>query len=122
MVLAFRYTNRLARGVEDGARAAFAILGAKGKRVTYNEPTGKAAKQGGLDKALECVNTASAVGGVRTRRGFAPYQIPGLARLPISPPPRRLGQQFRVPTDHGLLALCFISTEGIITHTLWAGQ
>jgi len=33
-----------------------------------------------------------------------------------------LGQQFRVPTDHGLLALCFISTEGIITHTLWAGQ
>ena len=42
----FRYTNRSARGVEDGARAALAILGAKGKRLTYSQPTGKTAKQG----------------------------------------------------------------------------
>jgi transposase-like protein len=41
----FRYTNRSARGVEDGARAALAILGAKGKRLTYTKPTEKPTNQ-----------------------------------------------------------------------------
>jgi transposase-like protein len=31
----FRYTNRIARGVDDGARAFIALKGAKGKRLTY---------------------------------------------------------------------------------------
>jgi transposase-like protein len=31
----FRYTNRIARGVDDGARARIALQGAKGKRLAY---------------------------------------------------------------------------------------
>jgi hypothetical protein len=34
----FRYTNRIARGVDDGARAFLALKGAKGKRLTYRRP------------------------------------------------------------------------------------
>lgn len=34
----FRYTNRVARGVDDGARAFLALKGAKGKRLTYRQP------------------------------------------------------------------------------------
>ena len=34
----FRYSNRSALGVEDGARAVTALLGAKGKRLTYRGP------------------------------------------------------------------------------------
>ena len=34
----FRYTNRIARGVDDGARAFLALKGAKGKRLTYHGP------------------------------------------------------------------------------------
>lgn len=34
----FRYTNRVARGVDDGARAFLALKGAKGKRLTYRRP------------------------------------------------------------------------------------
>jgi transposase-like protein len=34
----FRYTNRIARGVDDGARAFLALKGAKGKRLTYRQP------------------------------------------------------------------------------------
>ena len=35
----FRYTNRIARGVDDGARAFIALKGAKGKRLTYRGPS-----------------------------------------------------------------------------------
>jgi hypothetical protein len=35
----FRYNNRSKLGVEDTERAAKAVLGAKGKRLTYNRPT-----------------------------------------------------------------------------------
>lgn len=34
----FRYSNRSALGVEDGARAVIALMGAKGKRLTYRRP------------------------------------------------------------------------------------
>jgi hypothetical protein len=34
----FRYTNRVARGVDDGARAFLALRGFKGKRLTYGGP------------------------------------------------------------------------------------
>jgi transposase-like protein len=34
----FRYTNRVACGVDDGARAFLALKGAKGKRLTYRQP------------------------------------------------------------------------------------
>jgi transposase-like protein len=34
----FRYTNRIARGVDDGVRALLALQGAKGKRLTYRQP------------------------------------------------------------------------------------
>lgn len=34
----FRYSHRTARGIEDGARAVIALLGVKGKRLTYRRP------------------------------------------------------------------------------------
>ena len=34
----FRYTNRIARGIDDGTRAFLALKGAKGKRLTYRQP------------------------------------------------------------------------------------
>ena len=34
----FRYSNRSKLGIEDVARAAKAITGAKGKRLTYRQP------------------------------------------------------------------------------------
>ena len=34
----FRYNNRIANGVDDGMRAAVALQGAKGKRLTYEGP------------------------------------------------------------------------------------
>jgi transposase-like protein len=34
----FRYSNRSAMGIEDGARAIRALMGAKGKRLTYRQP------------------------------------------------------------------------------------
>jgi transposase-like protein len=34
----FRYNNRSKLGVEDAERAAKAVLGAEGKRLTYNQP------------------------------------------------------------------------------------
>jgi transposase-like protein len=34
----FRYSNRVAAGVNDEARAVRALLGVKGKRLTYNQP------------------------------------------------------------------------------------
>jgi transposase-like protein len=34
----FRYSNRSKLGVEDAERAAKAVLGAEGKRLTYNQP------------------------------------------------------------------------------------
>lgn len=34
----FRYTNRVALGVNDGERADLAIKGAAGKRLTYRQP------------------------------------------------------------------------------------
>lgn len=34
----FRYNNRSKLGVEDTERAAKAVLGAEGKRLTYNQP------------------------------------------------------------------------------------
>jgi transposase-like protein len=36
----FRYNNRSALGVEDAERAAKAVVGAKGKRLTYRQPNG----------------------------------------------------------------------------------
>jgi len=33
----FRYTNRIARGVDDGARAYLSLKGAKGKRLTHRQ-------------------------------------------------------------------------------------
>ena len=35
----FRYTNRVARGVDDGACSFIALKGAKGKRLTYWGPS-----------------------------------------------------------------------------------
>lgn len=35
----FRYNNRSANGVEDAERSTLALLGARGKRLTYKEPT-----------------------------------------------------------------------------------
>lgn len=40
---AFRYSNRQAMGVNDGMRAARIILGAEGKRLTYQTSTGNRA-------------------------------------------------------------------------------
>ncbi|MFZ1965244.1 MAG: IS1595 family transposase [Roseiarcus sp.] len=37
----FRYSNRVARGVNDGARTERALRGIFGKRLTYREPLGK---------------------------------------------------------------------------------
>ncbi|WP_157014305.1 IS1595 family transposase [Mesorhizobium xinjiangense] len=34
----FRYSNRVALGVDDGVRAFLALKGAKGKRLTYRQP------------------------------------------------------------------------------------
>lgn len=34
----FRYTHRIARGVDDNARAFLALMGVKGKRLTYRQP------------------------------------------------------------------------------------
>lgn len=34
----FRYSNRKALGVEDKERAVRAVMGAKGKRLTYRQP------------------------------------------------------------------------------------
>jgi hypothetical protein len=34
----FRYSNRVALGVHDGERAARAVKGATGKRLTYRQP------------------------------------------------------------------------------------
>lgn len=34
----FRYTHRIARGIDDGTRALLALKGAKGKRLTYRRP------------------------------------------------------------------------------------
>jgi ISXO2 transposase-like protein len=34
----FRYNNRIALGVNDGERAARAIVSASGKRLTYRQP------------------------------------------------------------------------------------
>ena len=34
----FRYNNRSKLGIEDAERAAKAVLGAEGKRLTYNQP------------------------------------------------------------------------------------
>ena len=31
----FRYSNRIAMGIDDGTRAVIALMGAKGKRLTY---------------------------------------------------------------------------------------
>jgi transposase-like protein len=39
----FRYSNRIALGVDDGERTSLAIRGAKGKRLTYRCPTPKSA-------------------------------------------------------------------------------
>ncbi|MER9440845.1 IS1595 family transposase [Mesorhizobium sp. M0340] len=35
----FRYSNRIAMGVDDGTRAFIALKGAAGKRLTYHRPT-----------------------------------------------------------------------------------
>jgi hypothetical protein len=37
---AFRYSNRSALGVEDVERAKFALIGARGKRLTYETTRG----------------------------------------------------------------------------------
>jgi transposase-like protein len=37
----FRYTNRIANGVDDKARAAKIVAGAAGKRLTYRQPHGQ---------------------------------------------------------------------------------
>ena len=37
----FRYNERSALGVDDATRAALAIKGAEGKRLTYQQPTGR---------------------------------------------------------------------------------
>lgn len=34
----FRYSNRIALGVDDGVRSLLALKGAKGKRLTYRQP------------------------------------------------------------------------------------
>jgi hypothetical protein len=34
----FRYSNRVALGINDGERAALALSGTKGKRLTYRMP------------------------------------------------------------------------------------
>ena len=39
----FRYTNRIACGVDDTARALLAVRGAVGRRLTYERPHGRAA-------------------------------------------------------------------------------
>jgi len=36
----FRYNNRSGLGVEDKERAKKAVVGAKGKRLTYRQPDG----------------------------------------------------------------------------------
>jgi hypothetical protein len=41
----FRYSNRANRGVDDVQRAALAVKGAKGRRLTY-ETTGRARREG----------------------------------------------------------------------------
>jgi len=34
----FRYSNRIAMGIDDGVRSVIALLGTKGKRLTYRRP------------------------------------------------------------------------------------
>ena len=41
--LAFRYSNRIALGINDGERAARIVRGAEGKRLTYKERSGNRA-------------------------------------------------------------------------------
>ncbi len=41
----FRYSNRFALGISDAERAARAINGAGGKRLTYLQPRNRAHKQ-----------------------------------------------------------------------------
>jgi hypothetical protein len=36
----FRYSNRIALGIDDVRRAELAIKGAEGKRLTYRQPRG----------------------------------------------------------------------------------
>lgn len=38
----FRYSNRSAKGIEDTDRAEKALIGIKGKRLTYRRPNGEA--------------------------------------------------------------------------------
>jgi hypothetical protein len=40
----FRYSNRIKLGVDDIARTALAVAGAKGKRLTYRTVGGKRPK------------------------------------------------------------------------------
>jgi transposase-like protein len=40
----FRYSNRVARGIDDGERTALAIKGAEGKRLTYRQPSGETSR------------------------------------------------------------------------------
>lgn len=37
----FRYSNRIKLGIDDAARADLALVGAKGKRLTYRTTRGK---------------------------------------------------------------------------------
>ena len=37
---AFRYTHRVALGVDDAQRTALVVRGAEGKRLTYKQPSG----------------------------------------------------------------------------------
>jgi hypothetical protein len=39
----FRYSNRIALGVDDRARAGLAIIGTRGKRLTYRTTRGEGA-------------------------------------------------------------------------------
>ncbi|CDX13593.1 hypothetical protein MPLSOD_10123 [Mesorhizobium sp. SOD10] len=34
----FRYSNRVAMGIDDNVRSLIALKGAKGKRLTYRQP------------------------------------------------------------------------------------
>ena len=39
----FRYSNRIAMGIDDGVRSVKALLGVKGKRLTYRRPVSRTA-------------------------------------------------------------------------------
>jgi alkyl sulfatase BDS1-like metallo-beta-lactamase superfamily hydrolase len=58
----FRYTHRIARGVDDVARADLALLGVKNKRLTYTRTSSQAGSEPYSAAVLRLGGICGAVG------------------------------------------------------------